>query len=139
MEHFTSESLLFKRAPELMRISEFMHDITHPGLIKRLNDNIPKTVYEMISVTKDFIRGEKAVRHQKQEIKTSTRISIGQMDNKDDCLHLKRPIEEVVKFGQLAHQVKEIKQGNNKASTSKPKKPDSTPKDKGVAIFMVHS
>ncbi|GJV79441.1 hypothetical protein Tco_1515311 [Tanacetum coccineum] len=37
-----------------------MHDITYPEMIKRLNDNIPKIVDEMISVTKAFIRGEKA-------------------------------------------------------------------------------
>ncbi|GJX30280.1 reverse transcriptase domain-containing protein [Tanacetum coccineum] len=60
MERFTSESLMFKGALELKRISEFMHGITHPGLIKRLNDNIPKTVDEMMSVTKAFIQGEKA-------------------------------------------------------------------------------
>ncbi|GJX16196.1 reverse transcriptase domain-containing protein [Tanacetum coccineum] len=52
IERFTSESLLFKGAPKLMRIFGFMHGITHPGLIKRLNDNIPKTVDEMMSVTK---------------------------------------------------------------------------------------
>ncbi|GJU39257.1 hypothetical protein Tco_1192214, partial [Tanacetum coccineum] len=46
-------------APELMRISGFMHGITHPGMIKRLNDNIPKMVDEMISVTKAFIRGKR--------------------------------------------------------------------------------
>ncbi|GJU17466.1 hypothetical protein Tco_1145432 [Tanacetum coccineum] len=41
-----------------------MHGITHPRLIKRLNDNIPKTVDEMMSVTKAFIRGEKAAGNQ---------------------------------------------------------------------------
>ncbi|GJS26158.1 reverse transcriptase domain-containing protein [Tanacetum coccineum] len=60
MERFTSKSLMFKGAPVLMRISGFMHEITHPGLIKRLNDNIPKIVNEMMSVTKAFIHGEKA-------------------------------------------------------------------------------
>ncbi|GKD58746.1 hypothetical protein Tco_1296255 [Tanacetum coccineum] len=64
MERFTSESLMFKGAPELMRIFEFMHGITHLGMIKRLNDNIPKMVGEMMSVTKAFIRGEKAAADQ---------------------------------------------------------------------------
>ncbi|GJS73365.1 hypothetical protein Tco_0706206 [Tanacetum coccineum] len=36
----------------------FMHGITNPDLIKRLNDNIPKTVDEMMSVTTAFLRGE---------------------------------------------------------------------------------
>ncbi|GKA63349.1 reverse transcriptase domain-containing protein [Tanacetum coccineum] len=39
--------------------------------------------------------------------------------NTDDCLHLKRQIKEAVRSGQLAHLVKEIKQGGNKASTNK--------------------
>ncbi|GKD53037.1 hypothetical protein Tco_1286424 [Tanacetum coccineum] len=40
----------------------------------------------------------------------------------------------------LAHLVKEIKQSNAKASTSKAmKKSEKAPKDKGLAIFMVHS
>ncbi|GJS79991.1 hypothetical protein Tco_0729872 [Tanacetum coccineum] len=64
MERYTSESLMFKGASEIMRISGFMHGITHPGLIKRLNDNIPKTVDEMMSVTKAFIHGEKAAANQ---------------------------------------------------------------------------
>nr|GEU43383.1 reverse transcriptase domain-containing protein [Tanacetum cinerariifolium] len=59
MERYTSEIPRFKGAPELMRISRFMHGITYPGLIKRLNDNIPKTVDEMMSTTKAFIRREK--------------------------------------------------------------------------------
>ncbi|GKB83904.1 hypothetical protein Tco_0950799 [Tanacetum coccineum] len=58
--------------------------------------------------------------------------------NTNDCLHLRRKIEEVVKSDQLAHLVKGIKQ-SNKASTSKVvKKPDQTHKDKGVGIFMVY-
>ncbi|GJV57523.1 hypothetical protein Tco_1458528 [Tanacetum coccineum] len=60
MERFTSESLMFKGAPKLMIISGFMHSITHPGLIKSLNDNIPKMMDELMSVTKAFIRREKA-------------------------------------------------------------------------------
>ncbi|GKA09806.1 hypothetical protein Tco_0689239 [Tanacetum coccineum] len=45
-------------APECMRISRFMHGITNPDLIKKLNDNIPKSVDEMMSVTTAFLRGE---------------------------------------------------------------------------------
>ncbi|GKB63039.1 hypothetical protein Tco_0919225 [Tanacetum coccineum] len=79
--------------------------------------------------------------HQKQEIRTSIATFIGDKGhNTDDCLHLRRQIKEAVKSGQLAHLVNEIKYDINKASTSKAaRKPDSTPNDKGVAIFMVHS
>ncbi|GJW61992.1 hypothetical protein Tco_0659025 [Tanacetum coccineum] len=47
-------------APECMRISRFMHGITNPDLIKKLNDNIPKSVDERMSVTTAFLRGEVA-------------------------------------------------------------------------------
>ncbi|GKD02299.1 hypothetical protein Tco_1177273, partial [Tanacetum coccineum] len=48
-------------------------------------------------------------------------------------------IREAVKLCQLAHLVKEIKQSNAKASTSKTmKKRDQTPKDKGFAILVVY-
>ncbi|GKE09788.1 hypothetical protein Tco_1413339 [Tanacetum coccineum] len=50
--------------------------------------------------------------------------------NMDDCLHLRMKIKEAIKSGQLVHLVKEIKQSNSKASTSKAvKKPDQAPKD----------
>ncbi|GJV51889.1 hypothetical protein Tco_1447630 [Tanacetum coccineum] len=58
--------------------------------------------------------------------------------NINDCLHLIMQIEEAVKLCQSAHLVKEIKQSNAKASTSKTmKKCDQTPKDKGFAILVI--
>ncbi|GKA29261.1 reverse transcriptase domain-containing protein [Tanacetum coccineum] len=44
-----------KGAPECMKISEFMHGITNPKLIKRLHDKIPKSVDEMMRVTTTFL------------------------------------------------------------------------------------
>ncbi|GJV84806.1 hypothetical protein Tco_1524704 [Tanacetum coccineum] len=155
MERYTSESLMFKGAPELMRIYGFMHGITHPGLIKRLNDYILKLVDEMISVTKAFIRGEKVAANQwrprdKRSDQftqlTKTPKEILAMEAGKGTFTAPPPmsgasqIEEAVRSGQLAHLVKEIKQGSNKASTSKLVKRDKTSqKDKGVAIFMVQS
>nr|GEV56942.1 reverse transcriptase domain-containing protein [Tanacetum cinerariifolium] len=49
-----------KGAPKCMKISEFMHGITNPELIKRLHDKIPKSIDEMIKVTTTFLRGEVA-------------------------------------------------------------------------------
>ncbi|GJV91018.1 reverse transcriptase domain-containing protein [Tanacetum coccineum] len=49
---FKSESSHVKGAPECMRISGFMHEITNPELIKRLHDNIPKSVDEMIRINR---------------------------------------------------------------------------------------
>ncbi|GKA03816.1 hypothetical protein Tco_0676597 [Tanacetum coccineum] len=199
MKRYTSESMMFKGAPELMRIFGFMHGITHPGLIKSLNDNIPKTVDEMMSVTKAFFRREKAATTQskrrgqirkqqdfqkprqeqgferKKDFRRHPRDRRGDRFtpltktpkeilaiedgkgiftplppmpgspesrnknkycdfhgdkgyNTDNCLHLKRQIKEAVKSRHLAHLVKEIKQGSNKASTSKPVKRQKQPK-----------
>ncbi|GJW98228.1 reverse transcriptase domain-containing protein [Tanacetum coccineum] len=64
MERFKAESMHVSGAPECMRISGFMHGITNPDLIKKLNDNIPKSVDEMMSVTTAFLRGEVAAASQ---------------------------------------------------------------------------
>ncbi|GJW26854.1 hypothetical protein Tco_0040665, partial [Tanacetum coccineum] len=61
MESFKAESMHVNGAPKCMRISEFMHGITNPDLIKRLNDNILKSVDEMMNMTTAFLRGEVAI------------------------------------------------------------------------------
>ncbi|GJX15413.1 reverse transcriptase domain-containing protein [Tanacetum coccineum] len=58
VQRFKTESRHVKGAPECMRISGFMHGITNLELIKRLHDNIPKSVDEMMRVTTAFLRGE---------------------------------------------------------------------------------
>ncbi|GKD59906.1 hypothetical protein Tco_1297415, partial [Tanacetum coccineum] len=47
-----------KGDPECMRISGFMHGVNNPELTKRLNEQVPKTIEEMMTVTTAFIRGE---------------------------------------------------------------------------------
>ncbi|GJR95723.1 hypothetical protein Tco_0267897 [Tanacetum coccineum] len=64
VQRFKAESRHVKGAPECMRISVFMHGITNPELIKRLHDNIPKSVDEMMRVTTTFLRGEVAASNQ---------------------------------------------------------------------------
>ncbi|GJT17120.1 reverse transcriptase domain-containing protein [Tanacetum coccineum] len=56
-----------KGAPECMRISGFVHGITNPELIKRLNDKIPTTMDEMMRVTTSFLRGEVAASNHEQK------------------------------------------------------------------------
>ncbi|GJR06617.1 hypothetical protein Tco_1259857 [Tanacetum coccineum] len=69
-QRFKAESMHVKGAPECMRISGFMHEITYPELIKRLYDNISKSVDEMMRVTTTFLRGEVATSNQlKQDSK----------------------------------------------------------------------
>ncbi|GJV92170.1 reverse transcriptase domain-containing protein [Tanacetum coccineum] len=57
VRRYKLESRDVKGAPECMRISEFVHGITNPELIKRLHDKIPKTVDEMMRVATSFLRG----------------------------------------------------------------------------------
>nr|GEU53407.1 reverse transcriptase domain-containing protein [Tanacetum cinerariifolium] len=65
--HGALESMHVNGAPECMRIFGFMHGITNPDLIKRMNDNILKSMDEMISVTKSFLRGEVAAVNQSKK------------------------------------------------------------------------
>ncbi|GJZ75119.1 reverse transcriptase domain-containing protein [Tanacetum coccineum] len=67
MERFKAESMHVSGAPECMKISGFMHGITNPDLIKKFNDNIPKSVDEMMSVTTAFLRGEVAAANQSKK------------------------------------------------------------------------
>ncbi|GJX11770.1 reverse transcriptase domain-containing protein [Tanacetum coccineum] len=67
MERFKVESMHVNREPECMRMYGFMHGITNPDLIKKLNDNIPKSVDEMMSVTTAFLRGEVATANQSRK------------------------------------------------------------------------
>ncbi|GJV07424.1 reverse transcriptase domain-containing protein [Tanacetum coccineum] len=67
MERFKAESMHVSEAPKCMKISRFMHGITNPDIIKRLNDNIPNSVDEMMSVTTAFLRGEVAAANQSKK------------------------------------------------------------------------
>ncbi|GJR83025.1 reverse transcriptase domain-containing protein [Tanacetum coccineum] len=165
MERFKAESIHVKDAPECMRVSGFMHGITNPDLIKRLNDNIPKSVDEMMSVTTAFLRGEIAMVNQSRkkgppswrhheathkpsfdkniDFKNRTPIDVGPAEsrnknklcefygdkchNTNECIHLKKQIEEAVKFGQLSHLIKELKQGSNKGKHAKAAKKEKPP------------
>nr|GEU47233.1 retrovirus-related Pol polyprotein from transposon TNT 1-94 [Tanacetum cinerariifolium] len=57
--------------------------------------------------------------------------------NTDECIHLKKQIEEAVKSGQLSHLIKELKQGNSKREHPKAaKKGETSSKEKAPTIFM---
>ncbi|GKC08506.1 hypothetical protein Tco_1000116 [Tanacetum coccineum] len=58
MERFKVEIGRMKGAPECMRISGFMHGVNNPELTKRLNEHVPKTMEEMMTITTAFMRGE---------------------------------------------------------------------------------
>nr|GEV13100.1 reverse transcriptase domain-containing protein [Tanacetum cinerariifolium] len=187
-----------------MRISGFMHGITNPDLIKKLNDNIPKSVDEMMSITSAFLRGEVAAANQSKKKappawkhhETSRRPNFdkrldfksqhnsirwqdhftpltktpkeilamntvkfkapppmtepveNQNKNKfcefhgdkghstNECIYLRRQIEEVVKSGQLSHLVKEIKQRGKRGEQAKAAKKGSSQQRKSYGYFL---
>nr|GFA45990.1 reverse transcriptase domain-containing protein [Tanacetum cinerariifolium] len=54
----------------------------------------------------------------------------------DECMQLKKQIEELVRAGKLSHLIKEIKQGRDQSKTVKK---ETTAKDKPTVIYMVQS
>ncbi|GJV32953.1 reverse transcriptase domain-containing protein [Tanacetum coccineum] len=55
----------------------------------------------------------------------------------DECLHLRKQIEEAVRSEQLSHLIKELKQGPNKGEHAKTtKKGETSNKEKAEPIFM---
>ncbi|GJV67140.1 reverse transcriptase domain-containing protein [Tanacetum coccineum] len=182
VQRFKIESRDVKRAPEVMRISGFMHGITNPELIKRLHDKIPKSIDEMWKITTSFLRGEVAAGNQErkktfppwkqqdaghrqnfkkggfknQQRKVQSSSSNDNTGGKrnarkfcefhgevghttDECMHLKRQIEEMLKAGKLSHLIKELKQNNGKDQAKVAKKGEVAGKDKPLAILMVQS
>ncbi|GJZ85272.1 hypothetical protein Tco_0650611 [Tanacetum coccineum] len=136
-----------------MKISRFVHGITNPELIKRLHDKIPKSVDEMMRVTTSFLWGEVAASNQerkkslppwkqqedgqKQNFKKGNNFWNQQRYNTDECMHLKRQIEELLKAGKLSHVIKEVKQNSGKDQPKTNKKGEVSNKDKALAILMI--
>ncbi|GJS28429.1 reverse transcriptase domain-containing protein [Tanacetum coccineum] len=54
----------------------------------------------------------------------------------DECMHLKRQIEEMLKAGKLSHLIKELKQNNRKDQAKATKKGETSEKDKPLAILV---
>ncbi|GJR39853.1 hypothetical protein Tco_1215537 [Tanacetum coccineum] len=78
MERYKADVLDVEGAPECMRISGFMHGITHPGLIKRLYERIPRSVDEMYRMTTSFLQGEvAALSHGRRKASSSWKPSEG--------------------------------------------------------------
>ncbi|GJW98416.1 reverse transcriptase domain-containing protein [Tanacetum coccineum] len=173
MERFKVETGRMKGAPECMRISGFMHGVNNPELTKRLNEHVPKTMEEMMTVTTAFIRGETAAASKKKghapwkpqdqskrhvserksdfrgkfkppppmvtpvEKRSSSKFCDFHNDkghNTDECMQLKKQIEELVRAGKLSHLIKEIKQGRDQTKNGKK---EALAKDKSFAIYMI--
>nr|GEU49970.1 hypothetical protein [Tanacetum cinerariifolium] len=122
-----------------MQISGFMHEITNPELIKRLHEKIPQSMDEMMSVTATFLRGKMAASNRERKKNASKFCEFhGEVGHTtDECMHLKRQIDEMLKAGKLSHLIKELKQNNRKVQAKTAKKGETSRKDKPLAILVV--
>nr|GEV88459.1 reverse transcriptase domain-containing protein [Tanacetum cinerariifolium] len=140
MERFKIEIGRMKGAPECIQIFGFMHGINNPELTKRLNEHVPRTMEEMMIATTAFIRRKAAAANKKKGHMTPKEVLAAEANkfqppppmvtlvekrngNKfcdfhndkwhstDECMQLKKQIEELVRAGKLSHLIKEIKQG----------------------------
>ncbi|GJU43208.1 reverse transcriptase domain-containing protein [Tanacetum coccineum] len=175
MERYKVEVLDVEGAPECMRISGFMHGITHPGLIKRLYERIPRSVDEMYRMTTSFLQEEVAALSHGQrkassswkpfslltktpkeifalekgkfkapppmvtpvEKKDSSKYCEFHSDtghNTNECMQLRKQIDEMIKARKLSQFIKELKQ-NDKPKA--PKKGEVSGKDKPLTILMI--
>ncbi|GKB21770.1 reverse transcriptase domain-containing protein [Tanacetum coccineum] len=199
MERFKVETGRMRGAPECMRISRFMHGVNNPELTKCLNEQVPKTMEEMMTATTAFIRGENVAASKKKDhapwkpdrsnmhgseqksdfpgqsmegrgssrftpfIRTPKEILAAKAgkfkppppmvtpaekrsSNKfcnfhndkghstDECMQLKKQIEELVRAGKLSHLIKEIKQNKEQPKAGKK---DTPAKDKSMEIYMI--
>ncbi|GJY22704.1 reverse transcriptase domain-containing protein [Tanacetum coccineum] len=200
MKRYKAEVLDVEGAQECMKISGFMHGITHHELIKRLYEKISRSMDKIYRVTTSFLQGEvPAFSHSRKKAPTPWRQPEGgnkpnfkkgfknkqrsdrkpdrfslltktpkeifalekgkfkapppmvtpaeKMDpNKycefhadrgysmDECMQLRKQIEEMIKSGKLSQFIKELKQ-NDKPKVQK--KGETTGKDKPLAILMI--
>ncbi|GJZ59397.1 reverse transcriptase domain-containing protein [Tanacetum coccineum] len=113
MQRFKAKSRHVKGAPKCMRILGFMHGITKPDLIKRLHNNIPKSVDKMMMVTTTFLRGEVASSNQarKKAPPTWKQQEVGRKQNfnrRGDFRNQQRSERRRNKFTLLTKSSKEI-------------------------------
>ncbi|GJZ87112.1 hypothetical protein Tco_0658722 [Tanacetum coccineum] len=193
MERYKAEILDVDGAPECMKIFGFMHDITHPELIKRLYEKILRLMDEMYRVTTSFLQGEvaafshsrkkapvpwkqpeggnkpnfkKGFKNKQRSYRKPDRFSLltktlkeifalekGKFKapppmvtpaekrdsnkycefhadtghNTDECMQLRKQINEMIKSGKLSQFIKELKQSDKPKSQ---KKEETAGKDK---------
>ncbi|GJY27859.1 hypothetical protein Tco_0403626 [Tanacetum coccineum] len=160
IQRYKSKSGNVKGAPECMRISGFVHGITNPELIKRFHEKIPKTVDEMMQVATSFLQGftlltktpKEILALEKGKFKTPPPMTTpvekrnankfcefhGEVGhNTDECNHLRKQIEDMLKAGKLSHIIRELKQSSGKEQPKK--KGETSGKEKPQAILMIQS
>ncbi|GKB62423.1 hypothetical protein Tco_0918609 [Tanacetum coccineum] len=114
MERYKLEVLDVEGAPECMKISEFMHRITHPELIRRLYEKILRSMDEMYRVTTSFLQREVAAfSHSRKKAPTPWRQPEGR--NKPN---FKKVFQKQAKHGRM-HVAEEADRGDDQVRVAK--------------------
>ncbi|GJW22004.1 reverse transcriptase domain-containing protein, partial [Tanacetum coccineum] len=176
MERYKEEVLDVEGAPECMKISGFMHGITHPELIKLVafshgqkkaptpwkqpeggnkpnfkkgfknmhrSDRKPDRFSLLTKTPKEIFALEKGkfkapppmvTPAEKRDPNKYGEFHADTGHSTDECMQLKKQIDEMIKAGKLSQFIKELKQ-NDKPKA--PKKGGTAGKERPLAILMV--
>ncbi|GJW39187.1 reverse transcriptase domain-containing protein, partial [Tanacetum coccineum] len=178
MKRYKEEVLNVEGAPKCMKISGFMHGITHPELIKRevaafshgrkkaptpwkqpeggnkpsfkkgfknkhRSDRKPNRFSLLTKTPKEIFALEKGkfkapppmvTPAEKRDPNKYCEFHADTGHSTDECMQLRKQIDEMIKTGKLSQFIKELKQ-NDKPKA--PKKGDTTGKERPLAILMI--
>nr|GEV54200.1 reverse transcriptase domain-containing protein [Tanacetum cinerariifolium] len=127
MKCFKTETGRIKGAPECMQISGFMHGV-----------NNPETPKEILATEASKFQPPPPM-VTPVEKRSSNKFCDFYNDKghiTDECMQLKKQIEELVRAEKLLHLIKEIKQGQEQPKTGRK---EAAAKDKPTTIYMVRS
>nr|GEU72750.1 reverse transcriptase domain-containing protein [Tanacetum cinerariifolium] len=151
MERFKKETGHMKGAPECMRISGFMHGSKRQNSDKRSDFRghsrkgkgsnrftpLTRTPKEILAVEVSKFQPPPPM-VTPVEKRSSNKFCDFHNDkghSTDECMQLKKQIEELVRAEKLSHLIKEIKQRRDQSKTGK----ERTVKDKPAGIYIVQS
>ncbi|GKD78708.1 hypothetical protein Tco_1341329, partial [Tanacetum coccineum] len=123
----------------------FTPRIRYFDLSKRTRMASHVKTYDRSEDPKDHLKsGKKHFRHGNSRRLDISKISRKEVlkiskvgHNTDECIHLKRQIEELLQNGKLSHVIKELKQNSGKDQPKTNKKEETSNKDKALVILMV--
>nr|GEW55744.1 reverse transcriptase domain-containing protein [Tanacetum cinerariifolium] len=122
MERFKIETGRMNGAPECMRISGFMHGVKNPEMPKEILATKASKFQPLPPMVTSV---------EKRSSKKLCDFHNDKGHSTDECMQMKKQIEELVRAGKLSHLIKEIKQGRDQ---SKAGKKETAVKDKPTAI-----
>ncbi|GJT92417.1 reverse transcriptase domain-containing protein [Tanacetum coccineum] len=164
VKRYKLESRDVKGAPECMRISGFVHDVSMKKSRKHMKAAKSKISKKEVFGTNKGRKGSRiGFPYSQKPPKEIFALDKGKFKapppmttpvekrkhakfrefhgevghNTDECMHLKKQIKEMLKAGKLSHLIKELKQNNVKEQPKVVKKGETSRKNKVLAILMV--